>query len=747
VSRIVTEFLLGMRLAFAGGRRGWTRTALSAAGVALGTAVLLLSASVPVMLDARQARIESFGPFTGGEEVPPGDATLLVGVVESTWHGSDVRGLLMWPETEGAPLPPGIPAFPPDGRMYVSPALSEALAAPDGARLREQMPYQIAGTIGDIGLAGPQELAYYAGNRTLPGRIGEGAYRLERFGAFRVSHDDDTATYVMLGLMVATLLLPVAIFIGAALRFGADARDRRLAAIRLVGGDSRATLRIAVGESLVPTASGLLAGTVVYLLARAMIGRFSLFNVSVFPSDVRPVPVLAALSVAAVVILAAAMTLLGLRGVTIEPLGVVRRTVLWRGRLWWRLILPVLGLVLMYPAFTGGDAGTMVTIGVIALLTGLIPLVPYLIPLVVRAVPGGPVSWQLASRQLRQNPVASTRAVTGIVVGVAGVIALNATYAAIDVQRKVHDHPADPDYSIIGSQDASPAAMERLDATFEKIEGVRATTVASYTLYDPATDTYPGTLFVGGCAALDVIADMDRCADGDTFVFGDTGSGVTVKDGPRVTVPAKTRPAVLTGSAAQNVFAAVLFTPAAAPENLSRAGLDFVTTNIHLTSGTPAEKGGDIRAAAIGIDPFLMVTAFVSESDRYGAMKTALNIGSTIILLLMGLGLLLDVADRLHDRRRLLGVLAAIGAGRSTVLRSVMLQALVPVLAGLTLAVVTGIGLGVVLMRLSEVAVRIDPAAVVYPVAVGAALVLVCTVAILLPAARRVTSTEHLQHE
>jgi hypothetical protein len=362
-------------------------------------------------------------------------------------------------------------------------------------------------------------------------------------------------------------------------------------------------------------------------------------------------------------------------------------------------------------------------------------------------VPGGPVSWQLASRQLRQNPVASTRAVTGIVVGVAGVIALNTVYAAVDVRRAVHDHPADPDYSIIGTRDASPAAMRRLDATFNSIDGVRATTTASYTLYDPATDTYPGTLFVGDCAALDVIADMDRCADGDAFVFGDADRGVTVKDGPKVTVPAKARPAVLTGSAFQNVAVAVLLTPAAAPAGLSETGLDFVTTNIRLTAGTPAEKGDEIRAAAVGIDPFLMITNFVSEADRYGAMKTALNIGATIILLLMGLGLLLDVADRLHDRRRLLGVLAAIGASRSTVLRSVMLQALVPVVAGLALAVAAGIGLGVVLMWLSEVAVSVDPATVVHPVAVGAGLVLLCTVAILLPAARRVTSTEQLQHE
>lgn len=55
------------------------------------------------------------------------------------------------------------------------------------------------------------------------------------------------------------LLLPVAVFIGTAVRFGGEQRDRRLAALRLVGADQAMTRRIAAGESLCGALLGLAA--------------------------------------------------------------------------------------------------------------------------------------------------------------------------------------------------------------------------------------------------------------------------------------------------------------------------------------------------------------------------------------------------------------------------------------------------------------------------------------------------------
>lgn len=79
------------------------------------------------------------------------------------------------------------------------------------------------------------------------------------------------------------LLAPVAIFIATAVRFGGDRRDRRLAALRLVGADIRTTRRIAAGEALFGSVLGLLTGAVLFLVGRRFVGRVEVWGHSAFP--------------------------------------------------------------------------------------------------------------------------------------------------------------------------------------------------------------------------------------------------------------------------------------------------------------------------------------------------------------------------------------------------------------------------------------------------------------------------------
>ena len=73
-------------------------------------------------------------------------------------------------------------------------------------------------------------------------------------------------------VVFVVLLMPVAVFIAAAVRFGGERRDRRLAALRLVGSDSRMTRRIAAGEALAGSVLGLVLGTGFFLLGRQLAG-------------------------------------------------------------------------------------------------------------------------------------------------------------------------------------------------------------------------------------------------------------------------------------------------------------------------------------------------------------------------------------------------------------------------------------------------------------------------------------------
>src|SRR5690606_13885576 len=151
---------------------------------------------------------------------------------------------------------------------------------------------------------------------------------------------------------------------------------------------------------------------------------------SAFPSDLQPDPLLTALLVVAVPAVAVAVALMSLRGVVIEPLGVSRRAGDGRRRLWWRLLLPVLGVAMLLPMHgsvsqAGGQfSAIQVGVGLILILVGAAALLPWAVQAAVRRIRGGPVAWQLAIRRLQLDSGTPARVVMGIAVAVAGAVGL-----------------------------------------------------------------------------------------------------------------------------------------------------------------------------------------------------------------------------------------------------------------------------------------------------------------------------------
>ena len=152
--RVARDLALGARLTLAGGRAGLLRTAVTAIGVALGVAVLLVAASIPAIHDGRQARGQARSDTT------PGHGGTLVADADTRFRGRDIRGRLL----QGDAFPPGLTRAPRPGEVFVSPALRDVLATPDARRLlAPRIPGRVAGTIGAEGLIGPTELVFYAG--------------------------------------------------------------------------------------------------------------------------------------------------------------------------------------------------------------------------------------------------------------------------------------------------------------------------------------------------------------------------------------------------------------------------------------------------------------------------------------------------------------------------------------------------------------------------------------------------------
>ncbi|MEU9110274.1 FtsX-like permease family protein [Streptomyces sp. NPDC048483] len=765
------DLAMGMRFAAGGGREGWIRTALAALGVALGVAVLLLGASVPSLTNAWHGREKARENLGQEHEPKAADTTVLYASADTVFHGAQIRGRLVRPDGAHPPVPPGIRHLPGPGRMWVSPALKELLDSPGGALLRDRLDYGVAGVIGDEGLLGPQELTYVARPATL--RESDG-YRIDHFGKDWESPPMRAPVVLLVIMTCVALMMPVMVFLGTSLRFGNERRERRLAALRLVGADVRTTRRIASGEALFGSLLGLAGGAVLFLGGRQFASPITLWDVNVFPSDVAPGP-LAATAIAVLVPTAAVVvTLIAQRGITVEPLGIVRNRPPLRRRLLWRLALPLVGAVLLAPPawagpWTESGLNTLrLAAGAMLLLFGVTALLPWLVDAVVGRLRGGPVPWQLAVRRLQLSSGSATRAVSGITVAVAGAIAVHMlmtgmqagyaqAYAISGRLPQVGYWAGAADWPgterALGALRATPgvtAARGAIDALAGRLprHGDGATG------YDASKSA---SLAVGSCAELRRLARLPSCRDGDVFVTGARSKGAT-------------RPPLAPGAALnltpsigdeppppphpwkipRTARTARLLSPAVDPGPFSFGSYDVLATPAALDPARLQDPTMELRAdfdrgapdalehlrnTAARINPALHEHSYLDNphDQQLSSVRNGVFIGSVITLLLIGAGLIISTVEQLHERRRLLSTLDAYGTRRTTLGWSVLWQTALPVALGLGLALGCGLALGGLLLTMIDSAVVVDWPVMAGMTGIGAAVILFVTVLSLPP--------------
>ncbi|MGW1558248.1 ABC transporter permease [Streptomyces sp. NPDC002144] len=756
------DLAMGVRFAFAGGREGWTRAVLTAVGVGLGVALLLLTTAIPSALSARNQRGTDRDDFTySGKVLPKADDTLIIGRADTTFRSKDVRGRLLEPEGTRSPLPPGVAKFPAKGEMVVSPALEKLLKSGSGELLRDRLPYRVTGTIGHSGIIGPGELAYYAGATGLENHLATGyVERIHYFGPSAQHQPDKLDPILLLLIMIifVVLLLPVGVFIAAAVRFGGERRDRRLAALRLVGADGRMARRIAGGEALAGALLGLVLGTVFFLAGRQSAGLLVVRDISVFPSDLNPSPALVVLVAVAVPAAAVLVTLFALRGVVIEPLGVVRTAKPPRRRLWWRLLLPLGGLGLLYPMVGQGNRNGdfnewMVIGGTVLLLIGVTALLPWVVEAVVNRLDAGSVSWQLAVRRLQLSSGSAARMVNGIAVAVAGAIALQMLFSGVqhDYVKATADDLRRAQLQINLQGHVTP---ELLRTQFAHTKGVRsALTLATGSVGDRAKDPQNSTeVAVGSCAELREVARLTSCREGDVFRITGRGEyddaakfakpGTTLwfegySDASHVSVkmPAGIKTAGMREDPTGYERGGLLFTsgalPGAAVAELAQEAFVAVDSSV-------PDAREYARNTAARLDPLADVYALTEGKVnlQFRSIRTGLFVGATCVLMLIGASLLVSQLEQLRERRKLLSSLVAFGTRRRTLSLSVLWQTAVPIGLGLALASVVGLTLGAVLLRMTGESVTVDWASVLSMTGIGAAVVLAVTVLSLPPLLR-----------
>ena len=239
-----------------------------------------------------------------------------------------------------------------------------------------------------------------------------------------------------------------------------------------------------------------------------------------------------------------------------------------------------------------------------------------------------------------------------------------------------------------------------------------------------AATEYAGSRYVAACATLRELAAIRACAPGDTFATKATPGATLVKE--------RKDPG---GAYRDGVFATT-----------ARPGDEPLAVHAFVRADPDAFEA--IRNQAAALDPLLAVEPIerIATDAQFDMLRRAMFAGAAIVMALIGLSLLLTALDQLRERRRLLAVLVAFGTRRSTLSWSLLWQSAVPVGLGLAVAVLTGIGLGAVLLRLVGTTFHVAWLDVFAMVAVGAAVVVLVTVASL-PVLFRTARPEGLRTE
>jgi hypothetical protein len=704
-------FRLGTRLSLSGGREGRIRLVVTAAAVAVGVAILLA-----VLADFHAFQAANNRPFwegttgiqgTTGSQSAPGNRAELWNYSDDIYQGATIERLDVAALGPRAPVPPGISRLPGPGQYYASPALAALLRAVPPDQLGDRFPGKLAGTIGQRGLAGPDELVIFIGYA--PAKLAALPSTIRVTAIATAAGQQIWSPYFRAAFIGGALafLFPILILVGTATRLAAARREERYAALRLVGATSRQTSIIAAADSLISALLGTLAGIGVFLLLRPALASTAITSERFFASQVTPtlagyLVVLVTVPVAAVV-----TGLLSLRRVRISPLGVSRKvSPPAPGK--WRTLPLLIGLVLFVVglALTSKKSiGATAIPGLLIVMVGLVVAGPWLTERAARLVPrllagAAPV---LAGRRLADNPKAAFRSVSGVVLAVflgtmvaallPAIQATTATPSATALSNVLMDGfilapicgnsvnctgnaPAgygpgngSAAQQRIAADGLPPAAGASVLAGLRQIQG--AQTVPIYSL--PSSGGQDGPQAINSampCAGLRLIGAFGTCAPGLTAaqvstwnLYGDNPSYTTQ---PFVSSQNPAAPARYTSWYLQAVLVKVN-----SPATLERVRTYLVTHTPLSASGTAPRTFGEAVQAR--------------ESVATTAQRL-IDVAVALTLIVAGCSLAVGAGGGIIERKRPFGLLRLTGTPVATLSRVVLLEAVAPLVAATAVA-------------------------------------------------------------
>ncbi|HEX6968125.1 MAG TPA: FtsX-like permease family protein [Micromonosporaceae bacterium] len=426
-NRVWPWIWLGARLCVGSGRKMALRTALLGAACAVGVFLVLAAMAVPIVSDAQLARSYARTPVI--EEIStPG---MRMTVIHDAVGSRPLTRVAVADVAPDSPRPPGVMVLPGPGDIIVSPALEELIAADPAVRYR--FPQRVVGAIGREGLVAPDELYAYVGVPADDLSIGTGVvtgYRDAGNEAWKSSLGGNelermlTAPRVVSASFALFLGLPLSVLLGICVRFDASRRDRRLAALRLVGASQRQAHLSAAVEMAVIATAGVVAGLVLFVLVARITDGWHVGRFYWYASDVAIPPSRIVLLCALVIGLAVLVSAAGSRPALKNPVR-VRRSGMNTGPSHWRLVpLAVAPLALLLAPtslVTPFQRLVLLGVGITASVVALVTVTPTVLSVAGKSagrIKSLPVWAQLAARRAAHSPAITPKLVTGVLVSV-----------------------------------------------------------------------------------------------------------------------------------------------------------------------------------------------------------------------------------------------------------------------------------------------------------------------------------------
>lgn len=740
----------GLRLTLNGGREAAARLVITAAAVAIGVSLLLMTSAGINAVNSQNARYAWLATTAEPDSANAAGTDPLWGMLSTDYfRGQIITRADLAATGPSSPVPPGIPHLPGPGQYYASPAMARLLRATPPAQLADRYPARQIGTIGRTALPAPNSLIIVIGRTVAQLAHQPGAAEVRSINTTVPSSCEKCQAGVginangvdlILSVISLALLFPVLIFIAAATRLSAARREQRFAAMRLVGATPRQIAVIATVDSAVAAVAGMLAGFGLFFLLRPVMASFSFTGAPFFASDLA-LNLADVLAVAIGVPVAAALVArLALRRVQISPLGVSRRVTPRPPRAY-RLIPMLLGLgelsyflVAAHPDTGSGQVRAYLP-GFLLIMAGLVIAGPWLTMLCARSLARrtGRADMLIAGRRLADNPQAGFRAISGLVLALfvasvsVGVITTFVAYrgvphgdaAAAGTLVRSYGNDVETSGHRPSAVASVPAAVLR---ELGSIRGVRGVTLIHLTPGTPldAVDTYPAGLV--SCAELARTPAFGRCPPGAAAVTVDSNFGGSART---VWPPAAISAAQLRALPVETIV----------------VGTDGSSSAIE-RSRTVLEVAEPLLRAPGTIDEFN------AENSRQTAQYQQLaNVVILFSLLIAGCSLAVSVAGGISERKRPFSLLRLAGMPLGMLRRVVALESVAPLLLSAMVAVGAGFVAAQIFLR-AQLGYSLRAPAIEYYLVVGAGLLVsLGIIASTFPLLERVTGPETARND